>query len=151
MAKAVAEKFSGLQFDQLIPVPMHPADRFLRGYAHMDALAKSLSSRTGIALSNHTVRKIKRTKKQQSLSAHERFYNLQQAFQCSKPQRIKGKTILVCDDVLTTGATVNELARLLKQSGAAGVYVVVLATTQHPSYPKRVVSSAGKRGENGQF
>ncbi len=75
------------------------------------------------------VKKIKETQKQHDLNRAQRLKNLKNAFSCTQKDCIKGKNILIVDDVLTTGSTVCEIAGLLKRSGAKKVYVYTFAAT----------------------
>lgn len=76
---------------------------------------------------NGALVKIRKTKKQKRLTAKERIKNVANAYAVVAPERVKGQTVLLLDDVYTTGATANECAKVLKRAGAKAVYVMTLA------------------------
>ena len=114
--------------DGLLPVPMHWRRRLQRGYNQTELLA----TQWGAALNIPVLRPLKRvvaTPTQQGLSAHARRRNLQGAFTLVKPKQVRGKRLVIVDDVLTTGATANSLAAILRRAGATEVSVWCLART----------------------
>lgn len=110
--------------DLLVPMPLHWTRRALRGFNQSDAIAVQLHKALGIPLS-HACRRLMRNPRQQRLKRKERLRNLQNAFRVQAP--LNGAHVAVIDDVMTTGATVTELARILRKAGAARVDVWVLA------------------------
>ena len=78
-----------------------------------------------------TVVKIKETELQHSLGAKERVKNLEGAFAIKKGADVKGKTLLLCDDIKTTGTTLSKCADVLYENGAKAVYCIVLAVTDY--------------------
>jgi len=117
---------------QLIPVPMHRTQLNERGFNQAEILSRHLSKATGITTNCNIVKKVKNTQKQKELSSTQRKRNLAGAFE-SKP--IDGGTFIIIDDVMTTGATVNELTRTLLNQGADRVYIWVLARTPAAFWP----------------
>ncbi len=113
--------------DWLIPVPLHPATYRRRGYNQATLLAQTVSERTGIPVLDDLVVQVRRTKPQATLGERERWENVKGAFEVTTPEAIKGRVVVVVDDVMTTGATVNEIARLLKRDGARLVYCLTFA------------------------
>lgn len=113
--------------DIITPIPLHWWKKTRRGYNQADTLTRIISTETGIRL-EHLLRRIRNTRTQTRLSAEERRENVLNAFTLSG-NNIKDKKVLLIDDVLTTGATVNECARVLKEDGAAAVYSCVAAIT----------------------
>ncbi|KPL04083.1 MAG: hypothetical protein AMJ90_02195 [candidate division Zixibacteria bacterium SM23_73_2] len=110
-----------LRFDLLIPVPLHPAKRRERGYNQSEILGKVISREMNIPLLKNALKRIKKTEDQTKLSDEERKENVKDAFEVSSPEVIEDKRIVLVDDVITTGATLNECARVLKDNGAKKV------------------------------
>lgn len=109
-------------------VPMHEERLKERGYNQAELLAKELSVIVRVEV-KEVVSKIKETERQANLTFEERIKNLQGSFKVSK-EEVKDKKILLIDDVLTTGSTVNAISKLLKQAGAKSVYVLTIASVQ---------------------
>jgi ComF family protein len=114
------------RIDLLVPVPLHWTRRLARGYNQSLVLAKRLKP-PGTKISTELVR-MRRTKMQPVMATEAaRRRNVAGAFAVRKGHPFNGKTICLIDDIKTTGATLNECARIIKQAGAAKVYAVVLA------------------------
>jgi len=113
--------------DIITPIPLHWWKRTRRGYNQSVILSRMISTETGIRL-EYLLRRIRNTRTQTRLSAEERRENVRNAFALSDVC-VQSKKILLIDDVLTTGATVNECARVLKEQGAAAVYSCAAAIT----------------------
>lgn len=113
------------RYTLIVPVPMHPFRRMLRGYNQAEKLGKSLSRRLGLPLSK-ALKRVRLTRSQVSLSTHERRQNLKNAFRVAG--QVKGENILLVDDVRTTGSTVSECARTLLASGCESVTVLTFAS-----------------------
>ncbi|MBR2300086.1 MAG: ComF family protein [Alphaproteobacteria bacterium] len=115
--------------DLIIPVPLSYRRLLRRRYNQAAILAKELSELTGIKTDLMILKRIKHTKAQSLLSHHVRLKNVRNAFEVSKPQNIKGKRILLIDDVMTTGATLCECAKVLIKAGAESVDTLTVART----------------------
>lgn len=113
--------------DCVMPVPMHWLRRWLRGTNSAATLAELLAKRLNSPLTTRLVRRRRFTRPQSGLSPPERKANVRGAFELRRAHRYSGKTVLIVDDILTTAATTNEIARLLLRAGAAAVGVVVVA------------------------
>jgi ComF family protein len=124
------EELQKLQIDAVVPIPMHWRNRFWRGVNSPELLAHSLSEMLEIPLQRHSLVRWKRTRTQSELTPKERFSNVRGAFRVRFAQKIRGRRILLVDDVLTTGATCSEAAKMLKHAGAAAVAVAVVARAQ---------------------
>jgi len=111
----------------IVPVPMHPSRLFRREINHSDVLARCLGKRLGIPYAGRALKKIKNTSEQNKLGRQERIKNLGSSFSTKNSSSIIDKNILLVDDLFTTGSTVNECARVLKNSGARRVEVITLA------------------------
>lgn len=112
--------------DLIAPVPMDKAKQRMRGFNQSAYLAKRLSEDTHIPADLQLVEKIHKTKSQKKLSASQRRKNLEDAFWVKR--QVTGKTILVVDDVYTTGSTVDAMAVCLKKKGAKKVYFLTVCT-----------------------
>jgi ComF family protein len=111
----------------LIPVPLHPQRLRERGFNQALLLVKELSRRTGIPYRKTILQKKKATLPQVNLSGAEREKGLKGAFQVIGKKELEGKSILLIDDVYTTGATVNECSKVLRRGGVKRVDVLTLA------------------------
>lgn len=106
--------------DCIVPVPLHPGRLRERGYNQALELARSLAARSGIAIAQQLVRRVKATEAQSGLEKKARRKNIKGVF------AVQGELpahIAIVDDVVTTGSTVNELARALRRAGARRVVV----------------------------
>lgn len=116
-----------LSADLVLPVPMHKSREKERGFNQAHELAKHFSRHAHIPLQSKILFRVKATRVQAGLSRRERRLNLVGSFQVSGRIGIKDKKVMLIDDVFTTGATVNECAKLLKRNGAQRVSVLTLA------------------------
>ena len=110
------------QFDLIVPVPIHPLKKAERGYNQSDYIVKGLSKSLGIPYSTKLLKRTKHTESQTHLAMTERAKNVANAFKVKNHELIKGKSFLLVDDVITTGATTQECGRALFNSGAKTVY-----------------------------
>jgi ComF family protein len=113
--------------DLLIPAPLHPQRLRERGFNQALLLVKELSRRTGIPYRKTILQKKKPTIPQVNLSGTEREKGLRGAFQVIGKEELLGKSVLLVDDVYTTGVTVNECSKVLLRGGAERVNVLTLA------------------------
>lgn len=113
--------------DLIIPIPMHWRHRLRRGLNHPELIAHSLAKGLGVPCRHWILWKCKKTPTQSNLPPRQRFLNVRGAFRVRFARLIRGRRILLVDDVLTTGATCSEAAKMLKQAGAAMVAVAVIA------------------------
>ncbi|MBT3252915.1 MAG: ComF family protein [Candidatus Marinimicrobia bacterium] len=118
------------EIDLVISVPLHPRKFRERGYNQVDDMSNWLAGRLHVELGNHLVKRKKYTSTQTKLNAEERMENVRAAFGVTDESAVRGKHVLLVDDVLTTGATSNALAEILKQSGAAKIDLITLSTPQ---------------------
>ncbi len=129
MTQAVMREYAGISFDCIIPVPISAQTRRVRGYNQSALLAKGLSQRLGIPWSE-TLVKCWHTAAQRDLPAYRRSGNVLGVFDTNGSIPLAGTTILLVDDTNTTGATMDECAKMLKIYGAAAVYAVTAAATR---------------------
>ncbi len=127
MARAGAEILD--QADRLIPVPLHRARLWRRRYNQAALLARELSVVSGVGTDPTLLRRARATPSQGRLSPLARQRNVRGAFQASASLKgsVKGRHLVLIDDVFTTGATLDECARVLKRAGAAQVDALCLA------------------------
>lgn len=114
------------RFDMLVPMPLHWVRRWWRGFNQSYLLARDLARRTGIPVAN-ALRRRRSTASQASLSRAARRRNVRGAFELRRGADVRGLRVLLLDDVLTTGATANACAAVLKRAGASCVAVLTLA------------------------
>lgn len=114
-------------YDLLIPVPIHFKRRQQRGYNQSELLAKRLSTIMHVPAANKILLKGVNTPPQSSLGRGERLKNLKGAFVVKQVEYIKGKRILLVDDVMTTGTTLEQCAKTLKEAGAMKVDAYIVA------------------------
>src|SRR5205823_5857562 len=113
--------------DVVIPVPLHWFHRLRRGYNQSEALARELAAALGVPCRPRWLRRARLTRKQHhSLSREERRANVHDAFRARHADAVRGRHVLLVDDVMTTGSTAHEAARPLRAAGAAQITVAVL-------------------------
>ena len=113
--------------DCILPVPLHSGRLISRGYNQSIELARPLSRQLGIKLDTSSCKRVRATMPQAGLSAKKRKQNVHNAFTVSK--KIGYNHVLLVDDVITTGSTVNELARMLSLAGVVRIDVLAVART----------------------
>lgn len=116
----------------LLPVPLSPSRLRQRGFNQAALLANWLGKALQLPVDGGLLQRVQEQQSQQGLSANERRRNLKQAFALVKDARLEGRHLALVDDVLTTGATADSLALLLKRAGAGRVDVYCLARTPPP-------------------
>lgn len=115
-------------FDIIIPVPLHPTKEKNRSFNQASIIGKYLSRMTNIRIDNKALIRSKNTITQNMLTREQRRKNLEHAFNVVKRNDIIDKSILIIDDIYTTGATINQCSKVLIENGARSVYAVTLAT-----------------------
>ena len=112
--------------DVLVPVPLHKRAERTRGYNQSEFLARQVSKRTGIPLEPNLLHRTRNTPPQVSMESYEeRRENIAGAFECRRD--VGGRSVVVIDDVVTTGSTVSACASALKAAGAAAVWALAIA------------------------
>ncbi|NLD51623.1 MAG: ComF family protein [Clostridiales bacterium] len=118
----------GESFDMIVPVPLHKARMRERGFNQAALLAQQVQKVSGFPLADALIR-VKKTKRQSTLPHEQRAENLKDAMQVVLP--VKGKSILLVDDVRTTGSTARACADALLAAGAQGVSLLTIAIAHH--------------------
>ena len=124
--------------DFIIPIPLYHLKKVERGYNQAMYIAKGLGKASKISIKTNVVKRVKNTLSQTKLTNDERIGNMFGAFWVKNSRRITGKNIIIVDDVITTGTTVLELAKVLKKNGANKVFSLSVAT---PPYLHSIGSS----------
>ena len=127
MARGLNRYWEPCSLDLLIPVPLYPQRLRKRGFNQALLLVKELSRHIGIPYQKTILQKKKSTIPQVNLSGIEREKGLKGAFHVIGEEALEGRTVLLIDDVYTTGATVNECSKVLLKGGAKRVDVLTLA------------------------
>ncbi len=127
LAKVVAQDEDFVNCDLVIPVPLHRARHRERGFNQSEVLAEGVSQAINVSLAKEILKRKKRTKDQTYLNVQQRTENVRDAFVVTQPERINNRKVILVDDVITTGATLNECARMLRQAGAKEIFAVTLA------------------------
>jgi len=114
----------------IVPLPLHPLKRFRRGFNQNELVLQFYAPPLGLPVASGLLRRVRNTRSQVGLGASDRFRNVRNAF--AVPPRmlpqVENRSVLLFDDLITTGATVNAAARALKSAGAKKVYALSLFT-----------------------
>ncbi len=129
MAAVLGKRLLALQPDALVPVPIHRSKLHIRGYNQAEVLAVELGKRLTIPVNTKLIRRVEKTVPMKDLSARERQNNLKRAFKICDND-VKLKTIVIIDDIYTTGSTVDAMAHVLRGAGAEHIYFAALAIGQ---------------------
>ncbi|HOD52962.1 MAG TPA: ComF family protein [Candidatus Cloacimonadota bacterium] len=116
-----------VNYDFVIPVPLHPVKKRERGYNQAELFANAIAKRLGLSVELNIVTRNRYTETQTLKSHQERISNVSHAFKCYTKADIQGKKILLVDDVVTTGSTINSIAQLLKERKAKRVDILTFA------------------------
>jgi len=130
LAQALVEELGTalVAFDRVVPVPLHWRRQLARGYNQAERIAQPMAGLLGIPCGSD-LRRRRATPPQTSLGRDSRRENLRGVFFVPRPARVRGRRVLLVDDVATTGATLDAAARALRAAGAAAVTAVVAART----------------------
>ena len=111
----------------LVPVPLHPRRERERGFNQASLLARRVGLAWGVPVGGDVLVRVVATPSQTELDAPARRANVRAAFRLRRPELIAGRHVLLVDDILTTGATLSECARCLREGGAATVGALTVA------------------------
>lgn len=115
------------KYDIIIPVPMYKTKKWERGYNQTELIAKELAKDLNITYNSQILKKTKNTKKQSTLTKTERKQNIKNAFNITNINDLENKKVLLFDDIITTGSTLNECSKMLKKAGAQEVAILTIA------------------------
>jgi ComF family protein len=115
------------EIDLVAPVPLHWWRKWTRGYNQSESVARELASTIQVPFAPRLLRRVRWTPQQVQPTREARRENVKGAFRTAKGARLAGKTVLLVDDVMTTGSTLGEAARTLRDAGAERVAVAILA------------------------
>lgn len=121
------QDWEGSVIDLLIPVPLHPLRLRQRGFNQAALLGRFLSRKIAVPMDLGLLKRGVWTVPQTRLSREERLKNVKDAFFVENPERLEGRNVLLVDDVFTTGSTLSECAKVLKENGAVEVLAVTLS------------------------
>ena len=131
MGRVMAQRFSALPelagVNVVIPVPLFKKREHKRGYNQSELLARAFCKQTGLALDVTSLVRVRDTGSQTKLGRQERVQNMSGAFSVQNPAAVKGKTVLLIDDVATTGSTLEGGAQALRTAGAKRVMAFTFA------------------------
>jgi ComF family protein len=113
--------------DLFVPVPLHIKRLRQRGFNQAYLLVMRWAKRDGLCCDGRLLRRVRWTEPQTTMNRKDRRKNVKGAFAVNRPETVRGKRIVLVDDVYTTGSTVNECAKVLKRAGAEEVDVLTLA------------------------
>ena len=121
----------------IVPVPLHPNKERLRGYNQSAMLAQGLAEAMGVPIITDALVRSLFTDTQTRKKRMERFENVGEVFAIQRPADLQGKHLLLVDDVMTSGATADACARLLRRAGATDVHVLTFARALREAEPIR--------------
>ena len=129
MTEGCQEFLAEFDVDLMVPVPLHPKRLRWRGFNQSLLLARQVSRRYDVPVDPFVLERRRETVAQTQLTEEERRQNVRGAFEADPKKSLKGRRVLLVDDVYTSGATVNECSRVLMRAGAREVTVLTLART----------------------
>ncbi|MEA3489787.1 MAG: ComF family protein [Candidatus Omnitrophota bacterium] len=115
--------------DLIVPVPLHPVRLYRRGYNQSELISNILSKHLSIPVSRHALVKTKNTVPQMGLPRKRRVKNLKNSFAVVDRLNLLGRSVMLVDDIMTTGATLDTCAQELTRSGVTALYGFTLART----------------------
>ncbi|OGV59518.1 MAG: hypothetical protein A2283_01430 [Lentisphaerae bacterium RIFOXYA12_FULL_48_11] len=127
LSACLSSNYSRVLFDAVTFVPLYPKKERERTFNQARLLAARLAGKHGLPFLPNCLERVRYTATQTELNASARRENVSGAFAPLNRKWINGRTLLLVDDVMTTGATVDEVSRVLKEAGASGVFVLTVA------------------------
>lgn len=158
LGRMLEEAIAGLEGDfsdnviAVVPVPLHRVKLRQRQFNHAELIARAairISEQSArFQLCSGILERRRETSSQTGLTSHQRRENVRGAFDVPKPELVRGREVLVLDDVYTTGATVSECARVLRRAGATRVWVATVARTLKAQAQYAELQPAADAAEN---
>lgn len=127
LAKGLEERMDYWKIDYIIPTPLHYMKKSERGFNQSYFIAAGIKNILGMGVKNDIVKRIRHTKSQTTMSMSERTLNVNGAFKVKNEKIIKDKNILIIDDVITTGSTIQEIGKVLLNAGANKIFAASAA------------------------
>jgi len=129
LGRNLSNRLREWKIDWVVPVPLHSRKRWKRGYNQSELIARGVAAENGYVLAKTVLKRTRNTPTNTGLSASERIRNVSGAFAANPHINFSGKRIVLIDDVITTGSTLNACAAPLKKAGASVVFALAIA---HP-------------------
>lgn len=130
MAETVKKDYKAVEFDAIVPVPMYKHKKSLRGYNQSEILAKKLSQKLCVPILKNVLVQADPAKPQHTLNHKQRINNVKGIYRCSGIP-IECQCVLLVDDIITSGATLNECSKMLRLDGVGKVYCITVAKTEY--------------------
>ncbi len=128
LAVLINDRNHSLKLDMIVPVPLHSSRLYSRGFNQAEEIAREIGRGLEVPCRPDILYLTRKTRRQSRLSAAQRETNVRGAYAVAEPEAIKGRSLLLVDDITTTGATLRETVRVLKAAGAGRVTAAVGAT-----------------------
>jgi ComF family protein len=123
-----AANLTALSCDLIVPVPLHPRRERERGFNQAEVISRKVASQFNLALDVRSLARVKHTERHRiGMDRADRTKSVERAFRVERPRMVGGCSVLLVDDVLTTGSTIDEASRVLLESGANRVCVLTIA------------------------
>lgn len=128
IAALIAQQGRGLRLDGILAVPLHPAHEYYRGFNQAAEIARAIANGLNLPFFEDALVTTRRTRQQSRLSARQREDNVRGAYAVADDAPVfRGKSLLIVDDITTTGATLKENVRVLREAGAGRITAAVAA------------------------
>jgi ComF family protein len=137
VAKSLHPMVGDVSITAIVPVPLHPAKERERGFNQSEFICSGINCITGLPVIPHLLKRVRHTRTQTKLNAQERKANVADAFELNGryASSVSRASFLLVDDIITTGATIVECARVLKDHGAEKIYAASIAVPDHTHLP----------------
>lgn len=133
VAKEFQKRKQHWNYNGIVSIPIHHSKKAARGYNQSDFIVKGISSVLKLPIYSNLIKRNRPTPSQTNLNRDERMQNISNAFSIKKNKKLKGKSIILVDDIITTGATTNEAAKVLKENGVEKIFAISAALTDFDS------------------
>lgn len=127
-AQILVEKNWFTDIDVIIPIPLHPSKEMRRGYNQSAYIANGMGEVFGVEVRNRALKRLVASESQTRKSRFARAENVERVFELAHLNAVRGKNVLLVDDVVTTGATLEAAGKVILEAGAAKLHIATLAT-----------------------